>query len=297
LDRVGLGLYAPQVQSLGGTFDTLRYLKESDLTAMKIAPLQARKILENISALYQSENGASCPNTASFSPSLLSKSAPKPSGPTDFSVFVKTLTGKTLTIPVNNSSTVRDLKNSIWDMEGIPSDQQRIIFSGKQLEDERTMREYGVMPEASLFLVLMLRGGMYHQTSGRQDLESVPPPSVAGGEAEEENVEERDDDHVREDHPIHPLTDERHAGETHTTTTSSSAAPPKKGFAAVFSKIKSKLFKSRRPSELDSQENSAEDPTHSDEDAHSGEDHTYEKKKKKKKNSGRRASKRVSARF
>jgi large subunit ribosomal protein L40e len=88
----------------------------------------------------------------------------------NFLLFIKLLNGKTLTLRIGGLESIETLKARVRDKTEIPPDQQRLIFAGRQLEDGRLLAEYKIIKESTIDLVLRLRGGMYHKSSGRNGL-------------------------------------------------------------------------------------------------------------------------------
>jgi ubiquitin len=113
-------------------------------------------------------------------------------GGAQMQIFVKTLTGKTITLTITSATTTDEVKAMITskiatkDQPGIPPEHQRLIWSGKQLEDGRTLASYGIEKESTIFLLLRLRGGMDGDQSVVPAIESaaaevlgLPPPPTA----------------------------------------------------------------------------------------------------------------------
>lgn len=74
-------------------------------------------------------------------------------------IFVRTLVGKTIVVEIDPNDNIESLKQQLYDSEGIPVSQQRLIFAGKQLENHKTFLEYNITNESTVHLVLRLRGG------------------------------------------------------------------------------------------------------------------------------------------
>ena len=118
-------------------------------------------------------------------------------------ITVKTLTGTMIRLEVEPSNSVEALKTMIWEAEGIPLGQQRLIFNGKQLEEGRKLSDYNITSGSIMHLILLLRGGMYMPASSREDFEIL---NDFGQERKKENQdfdgrergegEDEDDDEV-----------------------------------------------------------------------------------------------------
>ena len=82
-------------------------------------------------------------------------------------IFVKTLTGKTITLETEASDTIDNVKSKIQDKEGITCENQRLLYQSHQIENEDFMADLGISKDCNIHFNLRLKGGMFHESSGR----------------------------------------------------------------------------------------------------------------------------------
>jgi len=115
-------------------------------------------------------------------------------------LFVKTLTGKTIAISVSLCDDIKTVKWIIYNKDGVHPEEQRLIFAGMQLKDGKHLYDYNIRAESTLHLVLRLRGGMYHETSGKDgNFRDINSGSLVFSlETDEQPVEEKTTSVIKE---------------------------------------------------------------------------------------------------
>ena len=96
----------------------------------------------------------------------------------DMQIFVKTPTGKTITMDVENTFTISNIKALVKDKEGIPTKQQRLLFNDFQLEDGYTISDYDIQKESTITLMLAIKGGGKRAKPVASDAEKVERPAL-----------------------------------------------------------------------------------------------------------------------
>ena len=106
----------------------------------------------------------------------------------DFPIQIRSLTGKHTEIKVHHKMRVSELKDMIERADQTPFDQQRLVYNGKQLEDERTLDYYDIKQDTIVHIILRIRGGMFHETSARKDFGLIQWTTIQAIEELEELI-------------------------------------------------------------------------------------------------------------
>lgn len=106
----------------------------------------------------------------------------------NFSIQIRSLTGKETMIKVHHKIRVSEVKDLIEKQEQTQFEEQRLVYNGKQLDDERTLDYYNIMQDTVVHIILRIRGGMFHETSARKDFELVQWATLESIEELEEKI-------------------------------------------------------------------------------------------------------------